>query len=294
MAGARHRRRPQRPPAPGPQRLDAGEILKRSAKHGSWLLLSLWTGFTFVGYFVPIRTLAVEVMALQGPWQIFWIGFYGLATYGNAGFLREQVCKHMCPYARFQSAMLDKDTLIVTYDSQRGEPRGMRSKGQSSATTAPLGDCIDCTLCVQVCPVGIDIRNGLQYECIGCGLCVDACDSVMDKVHLPRGLIRFATQNGMENRWNQAPNAAPGTAPAGARLHRHHPGLLRGPGHEFGPAHAPEGQCHPRPCASGPHCAGRPVGEPLPPAGHECAEAPQPYHISATGLEGLTVAKEDR
>ncbi len=181
------------------------KILKRSAKHGSWLLLSLWTGFTFVGYFVPIRTLAVEVMALQGPWQIFWIGFYGLATYGNAGFLREQVCKHMCPYARFQSAMLDKDTLIVTYDSQRGEPRGMRSKARdSAAATAALGDCIDCTLCVQVCPVGIDIRNGLQYECIGCGLCVDACDSVMDKVNLPRGLIRFATQNGMDNRWSKA------------------------------------------------------------------------------------------
>ncbi len=181
------------------------KILKRSAKHGSWLLLSLWTGFTFVGYFVPIRTLAVEVMALQGPWQIFWIGFYGLATYGNAGFLREQVCKHMCPYARFQSAMLDKDTLIVTYDSQRGEPRGMRSKARdSAAATAALGDCIDCTLCVQVCPVGIDIRNGLQYECIGCGLCVDACDSVMDRVNLPRGLIRFATQNGMDNRWSKA------------------------------------------------------------------------------------------
>ncbi len=183
------------------------KTLKRSTKHGSWLLLSLWTGFTFVGYFVPIRTLAVEVMALQGPWQMFWIFFYGLATYGNAGFLREQVCKHMCPYARFQSAMLDKDTLIVTYDSQRGEPRWMRSKTRGSAATAPtalLGDCIDCTLCVQVCPVGIDIRNGLQYECIGCGLCVDACDSVMDKVNLPRGLIRFATQNGMDNRWGKA------------------------------------------------------------------------------------------
>lgn len=187
------------------------KILKRSAKHGSWLLVSLWTGFTFVGYFVPIRTLAVEVMALQGPWQMFWILFYGLATYGNAGFLREMVCKHMCPYARFQSAMLDKDTLIVTYDSQRGEPRGMRGKAQSTNSTNPstasapaaLGDCIDCSLCVQVCPVGIDIRDGLQYECIGCGLCVDACDSVMDKVHLPRGLIRFATQNGMEQRWSK-------------------------------------------------------------------------------------------
>ncbi|MBS7350254.1 MAG: 4Fe-4S dicluster domain-containing protein, partial [Comamonas sp.] len=140
----------------------------------------------------------------------FWMLFYSLATYGNAGFLREQICKHMCPYARFQSAMLDKDTLIVTYDSQRGEPRGMRGKAQSTNSTTPStasapaqGDCIDCSLCVQVCPVGIDIRDGLQYECIGCGLCVDACDSVMDKVHLPRGLIRFATQNGMEQRWSK-------------------------------------------------------------------------------------------
>lgn len=181
------------------------KILKRGAKHASWLAVSLWTGFTFVGYFVPIRTLAVEVMALQGAWQIFWLLFYSLATYGNAGFLREQICKHMCPYARFQSAMLDKDTLIVTYDQLRGEPRGARSKKQAADAAAQLqGDCIDCTLCVQVCPVGIDIRNGLQYECIGCGLCVDACDSVMDKVGSPRGLIRFATQNGMQQRWSKA------------------------------------------------------------------------------------------
>ena len=270
------------------------KILKRSAKHGSWLLLSLWTGFTFVGYFVPIRTLAVEVMALQGPWQIFWIGFYGLATYGNAGFLREQVCKHMCPYARFQSAMLDKDTLIVTYDSQRGEPRGMRSKGQSSATTAPLGDCIDCTLCVQVCPVGIDIRNGLQYECIGCGLCVDACDSVMDKVQLPRGLIRFATQNGMENRWNQAqmlrrmlrPRVLIYTAitlafcvglamslaqrtPLKVNVIRDRASLARiVPGGQLENLYRLQVM--------------------------NATEAPQHYRISATGLEGLTVAKEDR
>jgi cytochrome c oxidase accessory protein FixG len=127
--------------------------------------------------------------------------FYALATYGNAGFLREQVCKYMCPYARFQSAMFDRDTLIVTYDAARGEPRGAR--GKATAATG-LGDCIDCTLCVQVCPVGIDIREGLQYECIGCGLCVDACNGVMDKVGAPRGLIRYATPNGLEGRWSPA------------------------------------------------------------------------------------------
>ncbi len=126
--------------------------------------------------------------------------FYGFATYGFAGYMREQVCKYMCPYARFQSAMFDEDTLIVTYDSARGEPRGVRSK-KVDPKAAGLGDCIDCSLCVQVCPTGIDIRNGLQYECIGCGLCVDACNTVMDKVGYARGLIRFATQNGMVKRW---------------------------------------------------------------------------------------------
>ena len=188
-------------------RLDNGgwtaeKLWKKSAKQAAWITVSLWTGFTFVGYFVPIRELGGELLALQGGWQIFWVLFYGLATYGNAGFLREQVCKYMCPYARFQSAMFDNDTLIVTYDAQRGEQRGPRSK---TAAPAPgQGDCIDCSLCVQVCPVGIDIREGLQYECIGCGLCVDACNSVMDKVGLPRGLIRYATHNGMEGRWSAA------------------------------------------------------------------------------------------
>lgn len=187
-------------------RLDASgwsfeKLWKRTAKHGAWIFVSLWTGFTFVGYFVPIRQLGGELLALQGSWQIFWTLFYGLATYGNAGFLREQVCKHMCPYARFQSAMFDKDTLVVTYDAQRGEPRAARGK---DGAAAGQGDCIDCTLCVQVCPVGIDIRDGLQYECIGCGLCIDACNSVMDKVGLPRGLIRLATTHGMAGRWSPA------------------------------------------------------------------------------------------
>jgi cytochrome c oxidase accessory protein FixG len=186
-------------------RLDASfwtaeKLRKKSLKQLLWVAVALWTGFTFVGYFVPIRTLAVEVMALQGGWQIFWVLFYALATYGNAGFLREQVCKYMCPYARFQSAMFDPDTLVVTYDAARGEARGPRTKA-IDAKAQGLGDCIDCTLCVQVCPVGIDIRDGLQYECIGCGLCVDACNSVMDKMQYPRGLIRYTTPNALAQRW---------------------------------------------------------------------------------------------
>ena len=179
------------------------KIWKKSLKQFLWIALSLWTGFTFVGFFVPIRELAVELLSLQGNWQIFWVLFYGFATYGNAGYMREQVCKYMCPYARFQSAMFDKDTLIVTYDPERGEQRGPRKKNIDYKAQG-LGDCIDCSLCVQVCPVGIDIRNGLQYECIGCGLCVDACNAVMDKMQYPRGLIRFSTQNGVAKRWGQS------------------------------------------------------------------------------------------
>lgn len=182
--------------------LSAAKLGKRSLKHALWIAFSLWTGFTFVGYFTPIRELgALSVAAALGPWQLFWIFFYGFATYGNAGFLREQVCKYMCPYARFQSAMFDKDTMIVTYDEQRGEPRGARSR-KADPKALGLGDCIDCTLCVQVCPTGIDIRNGLQYECIGCAACIDVCDDVMDKVGYPRGLIRFSTQNGVANGWD--------------------------------------------------------------------------------------------
>lgn len=189
-------------------RLDQGrwtfeKLGKKTLKQLLWLAVAAWTGFTFVGYFVPIRGLAVELAALQGSWQIFWVLFYGFATYGNAGYMREQVCKYMCPYARFQSAMFDKDTLIVSYDGMRGEPRGPRSKKVDHRGQG-LGDCIDCKLCVQVCPTGIDIRNGLQYECIGCGLCVDACNNVMDKVGYSRGLIRFATQNAMAGGWNKA------------------------------------------------------------------------------------------
>jgi cytochrome c oxidase accessory protein FixG len=177
---------------PSPRR-----IALKAAKHSAWIALALWTGFTFVGYFTPIRTLTFEVLNFSlGPWQLFWILFYGLATYGNAGWMREQVCKYMCPYARFQSAMFDKDTLTVTYDSERGEKRGSRSK-QADYKALGLGTCVDCNICVQVCPTGIDIRNGLQYECIGCALCIDACDQVMDKMEYPRGLIRYTTEHAL-------------------------------------------------------------------------------------------------
>jgi polyferredoxin len=162
------------------------KIARRGAKHLAWGAVALWTGFTFVGYFTPVRQLAHEAMGLSlGPWELFWVLFYGFATYGNAGWMREQVCKYMCPYARFQSAMFDRDTLIVSYDAARG-------------------DCINCSMCVQVCPTGIDIRKGLQIECIGCAACIDACDSVMDKVGKPRGLIRYATENALAGHWNAA------------------------------------------------------------------------------------------
>jgi len=184
--------------------LSTAKFLRKSAKQAAWIAVGLWTGFTFVGYFTPIRELAQHVLAWTlGPWQTFWIFFYGFATYGNAGFMREQVCKYMCPYARFQSAMFDKDTLIVSYDKQRGEPRGARSR-KADPKALNLGDCVNCTLCVQVCPTGIDIRNGLQYECISCAACIDVCDEVMDKVGYPRGLIRYTTQHGLEERWGRA------------------------------------------------------------------------------------------
>ena len=169
-------------------------------KHFLWLLIAFWTGFTFIGYFTPIETLAVAILHLSlGPWQTFWLCFYSFATWGNAGFMREQVCKYMCPYARFQSVMVDKDTFLVTYDKVRGEPRGSRSKSVDHETLG-LGDCVDCSICVQVCPTGIDIRDGLQYMCIGCGACIDACDQVMEKVEYPKGLIRYTTERAIEDK----------------------------------------------------------------------------------------------
>jgi cytochrome c oxidase accessory protein FixG len=187
----------------------ARKIARKSAKHAVWVALALWTGFTFVGYFTPIRELWHEAAAALGlsgdpaaglgPWQGFWILFYGFATYGNAGWMREQVCTYMCPYARFQSAMFDKDTMIITYDRERGEPRGKRA-----AAGAALGDCVDCSICVQVCPTGIDIRDGLQYQCIGCAACIDGCDQVMDKTGRARGLIRYSTTHAMEQKLTRA------------------------------------------------------------------------------------------
>ncbi|MEZ5498715.1 MAG: cytochrome c oxidase accessory protein CcoG [Steroidobacteraceae bacterium] len=178
----------------------ASKVMRKGAKQTLWILFALWTGFTFVGYFTPIRTLGAEIFSNSlGPWEIFWILFYGFATYGNAGFLREQVCKYMCPYARFQSAMFDRDTLIITYDAKRGEPRGARRRGTDPAQLG-LGDCVDCTWCVQVCPTGIDIRKGLQYECIACAACIDACDAVMDRVGYPRGLVRYTTQHALDGK----------------------------------------------------------------------------------------------
>ena len=184
------------------QPASAAKFLRKFAKHLSWGAVALWTGFTFVGYFTPIHVLAAEVMSLGlGPWEWFWVLFYSFATYGNAGWMREQVCKYMCPYARFQSAMFDKDSLIITYDQERGEPRGARNKSDPDSSKV-LGDCIDCSMCVQVCPTGIDIRKGLQYECIGCAACVDACNSVMDKIGAPRGLVRYWTDHAMTYRWS--------------------------------------------------------------------------------------------
>ncbi|MDR3415184.1 MAG: cytochrome c oxidase accessory protein CcoG [Nevskia sp.] len=166
------------------------KVARKGAKHLLWLVFALFTGLSFVSYFFPARELFPAAAHLQlGGWPLFWSLFYGFATWGNAGFMREQVCKYMCPYARFQSAMFDRDTLIIAYDEDRGEPR--KSVARKSAKTA--GDCTDCTLCVQVCPMGIDIRKGLQYECIACAACADACDSVMDSIGKPRSLIRYTS-----------------------------------------------------------------------------------------------------
>lgn len=172
--------------------MNARKLGLRVAKHGIWALLALWTGFTFVGYFTPIKEFAAEIANWSvGPWEGFWMIFYAAFTYLFAGHMREQVCKYMCPYARFQGVMFDPDTLIVSYDTNRGEPRGNIKKAKEGQR---VGDCVDCDWCVQVCPTGIDIRDGLQYECIGCALCIDACDQVMDKVGRPRGLIAYSTE----------------------------------------------------------------------------------------------------
>jgi len=177
--------------------LNGRKMRLKAIKHLLWIVLSLWTGFTLVGYFTPVKELVSSLQSWSfGPWEFFWIFFYGGFAYMQAGFLREQVCKYMCPYARFQGVMFDPDTLIITYDPERGEPRGTRKKGVDPRSLGK-GDCVDCGICVQVCPTGIDIRKGLQYECIGCAACIDACDEVMDKMSYPRGLIRYSTENAL-------------------------------------------------------------------------------------------------
>ncbi|MGY2398381.1 cytochrome c oxidase accessory protein CcoG [Pseudomonas sp. SDO5271_S396] len=175
-----------------------GKLARRSAKHTLWLAISVLTGLTFVGYFTPIRPLTTELLTLQlGGVSLFWVLFFAAATYLNAGWLREAVCMHMCPYARFQSVMFDKDTLTIAYDTARGEHRGPRKRDVQPASVG-LGDCIDCQLCVQVCPTGIDIRDGLQMECIGCAACIDACDSIMDKMGYPRGLVSYTSEHQLQ------------------------------------------------------------------------------------------------
>ena len=174
--------------------LTARKIRLKTVKHALWLIISLWSGFTLVAYFTPMQELLAALPFGLSGWEFFWVFFYAGFMYMQAGFLREQVCKYMCPYARFQGVMFDPDTLVITYDPERGEPRGARKKGASGEQ---LGDCVDCGLCVAVCPTGIDIRNGIQYECIGCGACIDACEPVMDKIGKPRGLIRYTTENAL-------------------------------------------------------------------------------------------------
>jgi cytochrome c oxidase accessory protein FixG len=184
------------------QPLGLNKFFRKVGKQVAWLSVGLFTGFTFVGYFVPVHDLAMQALTLKvEPGPTFWVFFYGFATYGNAGFLREQVCKYMCPYARFQSALIDMDSLVIAYDVRRGEGRGARSR-KADPKALGLGDCIDCTLCVQVCPTGIDIRDGLQNECIACAACIDVCDDVMNKMGYEPGLIRYSSGNAMEKGWS--------------------------------------------------------------------------------------------
>lgn len=177
----------------------AEKAAKKALKHTLWFAVAFLTSFTFVGYFTPIRELTLSIGHFSlNSWEMVWLTFFTAATYINAGWMREQVCMYMCPYARFQSAMLDKNSLIVTYDTERGEPRGARKK-DANPKSLDLGDCVDCTMCVQVCPTGIDIRDGLQYECIGCAACIDACNEVMDKLGYDRGLVRYSNENTIEH-----------------------------------------------------------------------------------------------
>ncbi|MBV1786494.1 cytochrome c oxidase accessory protein CcoG [Marinobacterium sp. D7] len=180
--------------------MSGDKALRKGAKHLLWLVIAAASAIAFVGYFSPIRELVPSVLSFDlGPWETWWLAFFTVATYGNAGWLREQVCIYMCPYARFQSVMFDQDTLVISYDEKRGEQRGSRKKGADYKAEG-LGDCIDCGNCVHVCPVGIDIRDGLQYECVACGACVDACDDIMDRMNYPHGLIRYTTEHSLSGK----------------------------------------------------------------------------------------------
>lgn len=182
------------------QPMSFDKFWRKAAKHACWLFFSLLTALTFVGYFTPVRELFVDFFTFSASIAAVTVTlFFAFCTYGNAGWMRETMCLHMCPYARFQSAMFDKDTLTVSYDFNRGENRGPRSR-KVDPKEQGLGDCIDCSLCVQVCPTGIDIRNGLQYECINCGACVDACNGVMDKMGYKQGLIRYTTEHALKGK----------------------------------------------------------------------------------------------
>ena len=178
------------------------KIGKKVLKHSSWLLVSLFTALAFIAYFVPVRSLYSDFFSLNSSATVYgWVWFFTACTYINAGLIREKMCLHMCPYARFQSAMFEAATKLVTYDAARGEQRGARKRQQ--AKVAGLGDCVDCELCVQVCPVGIDIRQGLQYECINCGLCIDACDQTMRHFNYPTGLIRYQGEPAEQSPWRR-------------------------------------------------------------------------------------------
>ncbi|MEZ9876631.1 cytochrome c oxidase accessory protein CcoG [Vibrio breoganii] len=193
LEGAANKRKKQ-----DSQPLTAALALRKTLKHLAWFTIALLTGLTFVGYFVPTNELWLDFFTLDATfWTYFWVLFFAVCTYANAGWMRSIVCIHMCPYARFQSAMFDKDTFIVGYDKKRGEDRGPRTR-KANPSDLGLGDCIDCNLCVQVCPTGIDIRDGLQYECINCGACIDACDVTMDRMNYPKGLISYTTEHKLE------------------------------------------------------------------------------------------------
>ncbi|GAB2692714.1 cytochrome c oxidase accessory protein CcoG [Aliiglaciecola aliphaticivorans] len=180
------------------RKMDFDKFWRKSLKHFAWITVALLTALSFVGYFTPINQLFMDFFTFNVSfWAGFSVIFFTVCTYGNAGWMREIMCTHICPYARFQSAMFDKDTFTVAYNPSRGEKRGPRSRKTSyeEIKQKGIGDCIDCNLCVQVCPTGIDIRNGLQYECINCGACVDACNGVMEKMNYPKGLISFTSEH---------------------------------------------------------------------------------------------------